>query len=273
MDVTPMLNQIFSAAWYLVPIFIVLILIKMPWFKGVVGEFQVNCLLNVFLSKEKYRLIKNVTLPTAEGTTQIDHIVVSKYGVFVIETKNMKGWIFGSANQKQWTQKIFKHTNKFQNPIHQNYKHIKTLERCLGLNQEFLHSVIVFIGDSTFKTKVPEYVTHAKGCVNYIKSKKVEFLTQSQIEEIIVNIESGRLQRSMRTNRDHVVHVKEIVRAKDFKQQEKLKCKGNENKSDGFCPKCGADMIIRESKKGKNAGNKFFGCSLFPKCRGVKQIT
>ncbi|WP_305809980.1 nuclease-related domain-containing protein [Photobacterium kishitanii] len=52
------------------------------------------------------------------------------------------------ARQKQWTQKIYRHSSKFQNPLHQNYKHVKTLESSLlGCSGEQLHSVIVFIGE------------------------------------------------------------------------------------------------------------------------------
>ena len=260
MDFTPIINQIYSALWYLVPLFIVAAIFKSPWFKGVLGEFQVNVLLKLFLPKENYHLIKNTTLPTEDGTTQIDHILVSKYGVFVIETKNMKGWIFGSANQKQWTQKIFKHSNKFQTPIHQNYKHTKTLESCLSINPESIFSVIVFIGDSTFKTKVPENVTYARGCVKYIKSQTAEIFTQSEVTKIIEKIESGRLQRGLKTNMKHVDHVKTIIEAK-------------EDQKENCCPKCGSEMVIRESKKGANVGSKFWGCSSFPKCRAVVKIT
>jgi restriction system protein len=131
MDLSIYLNMMISAAWYLIPIFIFAIVIKSAWFKGffkgMVGEWQVNLLIKFFLDKNQYHLIKNVTLPTfiddkEHGTTQIDHIIVSKYGIFVVETKNMKGWIFGSENQKQWTQQIFKYKLKYQNPLHQNYK-------------------------------------------------------------------------------------------------------------------------------------------------------
>ncbi len=74
-------------------------------------------------------MLNDLTLPDGEGaTTQIDHLLLSPFGVFVIETKNYKGWIFGSERQKQWTQKIYKKSFKFQNPIHQNYKHMKVLE-------------------------------------------------------------------------------------------------------------------------------------------------
>ncbi len=82
--------------WWLVPLAILGVLIKSPWFKGIVGEFIVNVSAKLFLDKEKYHLIKNVTLPTDDGSTQIDHVIVSKYGVFVVETKNIKGWIFGN---------------------------------------------------------------------------------------------------------------------------------------------------------------------------------
>ena len=261
MDLSIYLNMIFSAAWYLIPIFIFAVIIKSAWFKGVLGEWQVNLLIKFFLDKDNYHLIKNVTLPTDDGTTQIDHIIVSKYGIFVVETKNMKGWIFGSANQKQWTQKIFKHTSKFQTPLHQNYKHVKTLEdllltRCKAKN-DCIFSVIIFIGDSTFKTKMPDNVRFARGGIGYIKSKRDIAFSEDEVTDIIEQIESGRLERSIKTNRQHVKHVKEIVKEK------------SDTKS---CSRCNSDMVLRKAAKGKNAGNEFWGCSAFPKCRNVVEI-
>ena len=155
MDFTPIIHQALSALWYLTPIALLLAVLKSSWFKGIFGEFQVNLAARLFLPKSDYHLLKNVTLPTENGTTQIDHIIVSRYGVFVVETKNMKGWIFGNSSQKTWTQKIYKHSSKFQNPLHQNYKHIKTLEACLDIPATAIHSVVVFVGDSTFKTQMP----------------------------------------------------------------------------------------------------------------------
>lgn len=258
MDITPIINQLFSVLWYLIPLTLLAGLLKSPWFKGVLGEFQVNLFLKLFLSKDKYHLIKNVTLPTEDGTTQIDHVLVSQYGVFVIETKNMKGWIFGSAHQKQWTQKIFKHSSKFQNPIHQNYKHLKALECCLNINPESIFSAIVFVGDSTFKTDMPRNVTYTGGCIKYIKSIKAEILSQEQVHDIISTIAGVRLQPSIKTNCEHVAHVKKIISSK---------------KNEKTCPKCSSRLVLRESKKGSNAGNKFWGCSTFPKCRAVVKIT
>ncbi len=258
MDFTPIINQVLSMLWWLVPLAILGVLIKSPWFKGVVGEFIVNVSSKLFLDKEKYYLIKNVTLPTDDGSTQIDHIIISKYGVFVVETKNIKGWIFGNAHQKMWTQQIYKYKNKFQNPLHQNYKHTKVLGELLGLSENQLFSVVVFVGDSTFKTEMPENITYGKGYIRFIKSKTQSKLSESEVISVIHKIESGRLIPSFKTNREHVKHVKENIAKKLVSQT---------------CPKCGGEMVLRKVKKGQNIGNKFWGCSKFPKCRGIVNIT
>jgi restriction system protein len=254
MDLSIYLNMMISAAWYLIPIFIFAIVIKSAWFKGVLGEWQVNLLIKFFLDKNDYHLIKNVTLPTDNGTTQIDHIIVSKYGIFVIETKNMKGWIFGSANQKQWTQQIYKFKSKFQNPLHQNYKHLKTLETCLKTKSDSIFSVIIFIGDSTFKTKMPENVRFARGGIEYIKSKSDIVFNGQEVATIIEQVESGRLERSFKTDRQHVKHVRKIIKKK------------TNTKS---CSRCGAEMMLRKATKGNNVGNEFWGCIAFPKCKNT----
>lgn len=260
MDFSPIINQLIGALWYLLPIAILAGVLKSPWFKGIVGEFVVNFSAKFLLDKEKFHLIKNVTLPTEGGTTQIDHIIVSEFGVFVIETKNMKGWIFGRPNQKTWTQKIYKHSSKFQNPLHQNYKHVKTLEALLGLNEQQVHSVVVFIGDSTFKTEMPENVTYGGGYARYIKSKNTPVLTESQVIEIVSKIKQGRLAPSLKTNREHVRHVKTIVVEKEVNNAPN-------------CPKCGGLMVVRKTRKGQNIGKQFWGCVKFPQCRGIMNTT
>jgi hypothetical protein len=249
----PLIKLVFHF-WYLIPIFIVIVIARTSWFKGKLGEFIVNISAKLFLDKKQYRLIKNVTLPTENGTTQIDHLIVSPYGVFVIETKNMKGWIYGSKNEPYWTQKIFKYSSKFQNPIHQNYKHVKTLEQLLGLKDNQIHSLIVFVGECKFKTEIPESVTYGAGYIRYIKSKKEPVLSQEKAFEVLDLIETKRLSRSFKTDREHVAHVKNIIA---------------EKKDNASCPKCGSEMVLQTAKKGQNAGNQFRGCSRFPQCRGT----
>ncbi|HAC86492.1 MAG TPA: nuclease [Gammaproteobacteria bacterium] len=247
-------NAIPTAIWYLIPFFLVAAVIKSPWFKGKAGETVVNLAAKLFLDKSCYHLIKNVTLPTEDGTAQIDHVIVSRYGVFVVETKNMKGWIFGNAKQRQWTQKIFKHSQKFQNPLHQNYKNVKTLQSLLDLDDEQVFSVVVFVGDSTFKTAMPENVTHCGGYVCYIKAQTEQRLSDVEVQKVIEAIESGRLAATFRNHRKHVAHVKEIVAKK---------------RSEPRCPKCRGEMVKRTVKRGENIGKDFCGCKAFPKCRGI----
>lgn len=210
-----LLNSLPSQVWYFIPLFILLPILRTPWFKGKAGEAMVNVATKLFLDKTRYHLIKNVTLTTEAGTTQIDHIIVSRYGVFVVETKNMKGWIFGNAKQRYWTQKIFKHSQKFQNPLHQNYKHVKTLQSLLGLGNEQVISLVVFVGDSTFKTSMPENVTHGGGYVRFIKAQTEQRLSDIEVQKVIEAIESGRLAATFGNHRKHVAHVKEIVAKKE----------------------------------------------------------
>ncbi len=153
--------------------------------------------------------MRDVTLPTSDGTTQIDHIIVSIYGIFVIETKNMKGWIFGSENQATWTQKIYKHTNKFQNPLRQNYKHTKALETLLRIKPSKIHSVVVFVGDSTFKTPMPPNVIKGIGFIRYIKSTTGIILDREDCKAAITIINERRLDRTRKTNQAHVEHLRQ----------------------------------------------------------------
>ncbi len=254
-----MLIQVIAGCWWVFLLLILIAFLKLPFMKGVLGEFQVNFVAKFFLDRQLYTLFKNVTLRTEDGTTQIDHVIVSRFGVFVIETKNMKGWIFGSVQQKTWTQKIYRHTTKFQNPLHQNYKHTKALQDALTLDPEKVFSVVVFVGDSTFKTAMPDNVVYTGGYIRFIKSKMQIVLSESEVQEICSNIQSGRLKPSIRTHLDHVRHVKTIVEKKS-------------NFHDISCPKCGMPMVLRTARNGNSQGKQFFGCSAYPKCRTVKQL-
>lgn len=221
--------------WYIFLGIVLIIILKSPLVKGIIGEFIVNTASSLALDKSVYHLIKNVTLPTEDGTTQIDHVIVSRYGIFVVETKNMKGWIFGGEQQKTWTQSIYKKKTKFQNPLHQNHKHVKTLENALAIPADKIFSVVVFAGDATFKTPMPTNVTSTKGYVDFVKSKKAVVLSDEDVSKAIKIIESGgRFERSIKTHVDHVRHVKTMV---------------NEKKDSTLCPRCGASMVLRQVKK------------------------
>lgn len=231
-------------------------LVKSPWFKGLCGEAVVRVVARFRLPEETYRPVHNVTLPTLDGTTQIDHIFVSRYGIFVVETKNLKGWIFGDERQAQWTQKVYRKSFRFQNPLRQNYKHVKALEQALGVPAEVIHSVVVFTGSAKLKSSMPANVTSGGGYVSYIKSFHKAVLSETEVQEVFEKIQTDRLAPSRETHRQHVAQLKAR----------------NDPSAKRKCPKCGRKMVLRTSKRGEKAGSQFWGCSAYPKCRMVQNV-
>jgi hypothetical protein len=257
--VIQLFSQLISAYWWIIPLPLLTAFLKSRFMKGMWGECKVNLRARLFLDRRVYTLFKNVTLPTKDGTTQIDHVIVSRHGVFVIETKNYKGWIFGDPQQKLWTQKLYRHTSQFQNPLHQNYKHTQTLQAALELDSDKVFSVIVFTGDSAFKTAMPDNVVQGGGYIRLIKSKKQLILSDGEVLAVCAKIQSGRLKSSIRTHVNHVRHVKAIVEEK-------------QRQDDQACPLCGKPMILRTARSGGHQGKPFLGCSGYPKCRMVRQL-
>nr|WP_227677953.1 NERD domain-containing protein [Psychrobacter frigidicola] len=182
----------------------------MSSFKGILGETVMNIATWLKLDKAVYHRLNNITLPLRNGgSTQIDHVIVSVYGIFVIETKNYKGWIFGKEKQAQWTQTIMGRKYKFQNPLRQNYLHIKTLAELLELDMSYFHSMIALIGECELKTReeLPEHVLKG-GVISYIKKKQDKILTEAEVQLIVEQIQTNRFAKSWRTNRQHKAYLK-----------------------------------------------------------------
>lgn len=159
-------------------VLVILLLLIYPSFskssselKGDIGEYQVNQTLIKTFRQSKYYLFSNVILAIDDDRTQIDHVLISPYGIFVIETKNYKGWIFGGETQKVWTHVIYNSKYTFQNPLHQNYKHIKFVENKLSVRSDYLVSIVVFAGNSQFKTEMPENVVQLKHLPDVIRNQ------------------------------------------------------------------------------------------------------
>ena len=256
MDYSPIITAFLKTFCWLIPIMLLLGFLRSPWFKGGFGEALVKLAAKLRLPAKIYHPLHNITLPTLDGSTQIDHIFVSRFGIFVVETKNMKGWIFGGEKQKQWTQKIFQNTFTFQNPLHQNYKHVKVLESSLDIPPNVIHSVIVFMGDSTFKSPMPPNVTRGGGYITYIKSFREPVLSEVQVQKVITEIQSGQLTPNRETHCQHVHQLK----------------KRSDPTTERICPRCGQPMVLRTVQRGTNAGRQFWGCSAYPKCRMTQNI-
>jgi hypothetical protein len=257
MDFSPIINAVWEGIWWLIPLLVIITVLKSAWAKGYVGELLVRLVVHLALDTRTYHRFHNVTLPTRDGTTQIDHVFASPFGVFVLETKNMKGWIFGAENQSQWTQTIYKRSFKFQNPLRQNYKHVKALEATLQVPAETIHSVVTFVGGATFKTAMPANVTRGAGFVSHIKSFRTIVFTEPQLSTLLERLASGRLAPTLSTHREHL---------RNLRSRSNLE-------ADQLCPKCGSPLILRTAKTGVNAGRQFWGCSTFPKCRVIQNVT
>lgn len=236
-------------------------------FRGWLGEKIVGLLNWAMLNGKVYRQLNNITLELPDGTTtQIDHLVVSIFGIFVIETKNMSGWIYGGERDSHWTQ-CFPNGKKFrfQNPIKQNYRHQCSIIEFLNARKPELNlslddiesrifSVVFFGPDATVKTedKLPDGVN--KGSITFIKSKTTEVFTADEVEAMVGLITDGKLPSGLisggATRRKHLESLQ-----------------GRHNRGEGdACPKCGESLVSRQRK---SDGSTFVGCSSFPKCRYI----
>lgn len=281
MNVSAAMTPLLAQLWYLLPLLLIAVVIKTPWFKGMIGEWFINLSIRLFLDKREYHLLKDVTLPTPQGTTQIDHVIVSRFGVFVIETKNMKGWIFGNPAHKSWTQQIYRRRHSFQNPLRQNHLHMMTLKSLLGLADHQLHSVIFFIGDCTFKTPMPDNVMN-RGLIRYVKGKTTQVLAQAEVARVVDTIQQGRLAPNWQTHRQHVAQLKTRhgASAQPVPASEPTRPAPSTPPTTAqanwvevpICPRCGNTMVLRTANRGENKGNQFWGCSGFPKCRGIRAL-
>ena len=216
-------------------------------FKGWIGEQRTELNLWFSLDKELYRRFHDVIIPSSNGTTQIDHILVSPFGLFIVETKNKKGWIYGSETQSKWTQVVYKNKYSFQNPLRQTYRHKKVLSKFLDLNESNIETIVYFNGDSKFKTELPSNVL-SYGLGSYIKQFQDTVLSNDEIERICNLL---------------------ISNEGNISNQEHLQSLHDRHTSDTVCPRCGSDLVERIVK---DTGSIFLGCSSYPKCKFSKDI-
>lgn len=231
---------------------IVLFKLFLPQIKGWSGEKAVSALLAT-LPSEKYCVVNNVMLKTKEGTCQIDHIVVSIYGIFVIETKNYKGWIIGTEYANQWTKSMYGKKYSFRNPIKQNYGHVKTLEDYLGLSSETFIPIVAFSSGAELKINVKSYVIYIAQLPQVIQRHNAVKLKKYEVDTIVNRITNVNISNK-EERKEHV----QSIRTNLAIERQKI--------SEGICPKCNGRLVKRKSKYGV-----FWGCSNYPKCRYTRK--
>lgn len=216
--------------------------------KGVIGEKKVAAVL-AKLPKEQYKVLHDIMLRTENGTTQIDHVVVSIYGIFVIETKNYKGWITGNEYGNYWTKNMYGKKYSFRNPLMQNYAHIKALQEKTGLPEDKFISIVAFSSNSDIKVKTKKPVVYIREVNLVIQAYKRIIIQPSEINGIVSIIQNANITER-KARREHVQQIREKV---SRRQSQVLA---------GKCPKCGGQLVRRNGKRGP-----FVGCNNYPGCR------
>ena len=185
----------------------------LPHIKGRIGEWRVRFVLKRALPASHYSVFHDVTLRASRAgngtSTQIDHVVVSPYGVFVIETRHCSGWILGSERDPQWTRMRFRSKQKFENPLHQNQAQVRALQELSGLDAACFHPLVVFTGSAEFKTPMPARVTQLGGLVPFIQVRSHELLGFDEAQRISGLLESSRLPPGVQTTAAHLAALRE----------------------------------------------------------------
>lgn len=230
-------------------------------------------------------VLRNVYIPKENGeTSELDVIFITQKGIFVFESKNYSGWIFGDEKGQYWTAMLpSKEKNRFYNPIRQNRTHLKWLGNYVG-KEIPLFSIIVFSErcelkkvtvDSPDIKVIKRDRTYA--AVRSIWDEKPDVLTDEQVNSLY-----EKLQRL--TDVDEAIkaaHVNNIERRYKSKESKALIDNNAQQKKDPIshqaapeilCPRCGKPLVLRTARKGVNAGNQFYGCSGFPNCRYIQNL-
>lgn len=255
----------------------------------------------VQLFGRKGKILRNVYLPKDNGeTSEVDVIFITQKGIFVFESKNYSGWIFGDEKSQYWTAMLpNKMKNQFYNPIRQNRTHIKWMSKFVGENIP-LFSIIVFSErcelkkvevqsddikvikrDVTYKTvkniwdENPDVVTEDQIDLLY---EQLKVLTNVDASVKIAHVES--IEKRYKTESIFAGNETAIKNDMQYDRESAEKESVSEERAIGDnaynmelmmnCPRCGGNLVSRVAKKGPNAGNQFWGCENFPKCRYIK---
>ena len=236
----------------LVILLVLYVVLSIPSVKGKIGELRVSKRIKKVAKRYNGKVIDDVTIPGENGkTSQIDHILLTPYDIFVIETKNYAGRIYGEDNQDNWTQVLVygKSKHKLYNPVKQNATHIYRLKQIIDSSIK-LQSVIVFVnGNISYINS--EYV-YTLGDLKYLVNRNSKkHIDSSQIEDIY--------NKLMEYKNNPIVSKKEHI-----EEIKKMKSDIDNN----ICPRCGAKLILRASKTNNN---QFWGCSNYPNCKFTKK--
>ena len=180
---------------------------------GKLGEWFLRIWIRFHCGHNKYKLLNNIWIPDNKGdVTQIDHLVISQWGIFVIETKTFEGTLIQSYPEaKRWT--LASRSNGYYNwynPLRQNKWHIRALANLLGRPQAHFHSIVAFAGTTDFISQVPENVMHFHNVPQYLKEhSKVALIPPETIQGIVVQIRALNASVSRKQRKEHDKKIRE----------------------------------------------------------------
>ncbi len=244
------ISSVVFAAFF---VFLVVYL-KSPKHKGVVGERQVGRVLQRIANKRDGFVVNDIIIPDLKmdgKTSQIDHIILTKDFIAAIETKNWSGYIYGREEDREWTQVLAQgHVkNHLYNPLKQNFTHTCRLVDFLDFRKGVIDSYICF-PKANIKNVASDKVFNLRGLKKYLLSISTNKFTRTEIKEcydLLRELKDNPIQ----SNRQHVKEIHKMQ--KDVEK--------------GICPRCGGKLVLRTNSKGQ----QFYGCSNYPKCKFIKK--
>lgn len=192
--------------------------------KGYLGEKGVATVLS-FLPSDKYKIIHDILIKSNGRTIQIDHLVISIYGIFVIETKNYKGWITGSDNSEYWTKNMFGNKYKFYNPLKQNKAHILALNKQLGIRLNNFIPIIAFSNGADLRVNTAYNVIYTTQINRLIKEYTDVKFQKNDIQKLYEKISQLNIVSS-EARKQHISEVRNVIATKEQMIQQ------------GICPRC-----------------------------------
>ena len=232
----------------------VIVLIVSIWLrrsKGRIGEHRVAHILGR-LPKDRYQVINDLLLRTSSGsTTQIDHVVISQYGIFVIETKFYKGWIYGGENSEFWTQNIYGNKYTLRNPILQNAGHVRALRQLLKDYGDIpFIPIVAFSRQATLGVSSGTPVIYWNQIRKVIGQFKEKRIAPDAVTGIYNKLIESNIPDSKESRREHIRNVRSYEDRRNIAV------------ASGKCPRCGGNLVLRHGKYGS-----FYGCSNYPRCK------
>lgn len=214
-------------------------------YKGAVGEKKVKDVLDSVKNDNDF-VINDYLVDDNRGSShQIDHIFISKNGIYVIETKNYAGRIYGREKEQEWTEVLAYGNvkNRFYNPLKQNETHAAVI-RSITKNKFKIITCLVFVDGDISNIDA--------SCVFDLDTLEEMLRETSENQALTIEEEKEAYDLLIAKQASTTTTIDEHV--------ENIKQKQNDIKN-GICPRCGGNLVLRHGKYGD-----FYSCSNYPKC-------